>query len=61
MGQKEAVIESGRHAQGYHVDTWNGEDDSGHLFVEGVYFYRMVVHGNDGPHSETRKMIKFCQ
>ena len=59
VGQKVAVLESGRRAQGRYVVTWNGADHSGHMVEEGVYFYRMVVRGSDGTRSETKKMISF--
>ena len=59
VGQKVAVLEAGRRAQGHHVVTWNGADDSGHVVEEGIYFYRMVVRGIEGTHSETKKMIRF--
>ncbi len=59
VGQKVAVLESGRRVQGHHVVTWNGADDSGHVVKEGIYFYRMVVHGSKGTRSETKKMIRF--
>ena len=59
VGQKVAVLETGRQAAGHHVLTWNGKDDSGQVAEQGIYFYRMVVRGSDGTHSETRKMIRF--
>jgi hypothetical protein len=57
VGQKVAVLETGRRAEGHHVLTWNGTDDSGNSLPEGIYFYRMVIQGSDGASSESRKMI----
>lgn len=59
VGQKLTVLESGRKHAGHHVVSWNGEDDSGHLVEQGIYFYRMVIRSHEESVALTRKMIRF--
>lgn len=59
MGQKVAILVSGRQSQGSHVVSWNGMDEAGEQIKEGIYIYRMIIKSKDGIQSVTKKMIKF--
>jgi PKD repeat protein len=57
-GQIVKQLASGKHASGYHRIQWNGRNESGRAVAAGVYFYQLVVTGENGEtvFTETKRM-----
>jgi hypothetical protein len=52
LGQEVRRLVDTQQIAGYHVVSWNGRDNKGHLVGSGIYFYRLVA----GQFSDTKKM-----
>jgi hypothetical protein len=47
LGQAVVTLIDGPQQAGFHTVTWNGQNQSNQAVASGVYFYRIVVTGDD--------------
>jgi len=61
LGQFVRRLVGGKYPRGTYQVNWNGRDDSGRPVAAGMYFYQIVVKGENGNTSftQTRRMILF--
>ena len=55
LGQHILTLVDEAKKTGFHTTLWDGRDTSGHVVPNGIYFYRLSIHGVQW--TETRKMV----
>jgi hypothetical protein len=61
LGQFVRQLVGGKYPRGTYQVNWNGRDDAGRPVAAGMYFYQIVVKGENGNTSfmQTRRMVLF--
>jgi hypothetical protein len=58
LGQRVAnLIDNEEQSEGNYTISWDGMTMTGNLASSGIYFYRIIVSGNQGSFAQTKKMI----